>query len=207
MRLLCARVCVCVLFSWIPPFVLPWGRHASYMPPKPTRTHTHHYHPLFSLFSLLAGFSVTMVKHVCLLFPCYLFHIMPRLPGSLAASARLFVRLWLSFVCFLFVCLLVLCICRTFCLFFFPVPVCVCFSLPAHWLFVWPPGFSTSNSSSPLSALLLCSNTLPQPPSASFLSALPSFFFGLPLLFICLLLHQNIIQRMSSGTRNIRKKK
>ncbi|MEQ2300665.1 hypothetical protein AMECASPLE_028072 [Ameca splendens] len=136
-----------------------------------------------------------MVKHVCLLFSCYLFHIKPRLAGSLSASPCCLCALGSAlFASSLFVCLLVLCICMTFCLAVFPppVPVCVCFSLPAHWLFVWPPGFSTSNPSSPLSALLLCSDTLPPPPSATFLSAFPSFFFFLP--FIYMLAHQNIIQ-------------
>lgn len=49
--LLCVFVCVGLTSSLrIPPFVLPWGRHASYIPLNPHHHHCHHHHLCFFFF-------------------------------------------------------------------------------------------------------------------------------------------------------------
>lgn len=208
--LLCVFVCVGLTSSLrIPPFVLPWGRHASYIPLNPHHHHCHHHHLCFFFFPLhplLTGFSVTMATHVCLLSACYLFHILPCLTGSVCLSVCLsahlsvtlsacwlFVCPWLAFLCLLFVCLFLVfyvsawlsvwlfsCVRPCLCLLSVSLLFFCFFSLtlsPADWLYVWPPGFSTSNPSSPLSALLLCSGV----PLNIHLSTLLFFSFPPPL--------------------------
>lgn len=187
------------LCVWVCPFLpdpsvcVTMGTACFLYPPHPSHTHTpctntDSHTPPPSLFPLLFTRWFQCYHGETCLSPLSLLPV-SHLTGSLSASACCLCALGSALFAFsFFVCLLVLCICMTFCLAVFPppVPVGVCFSLPAHWMFVWPPGFSTSNPSSPLSALLLCSDTLPPPPSASFLSAFPFFFLFSPSYsFVC----------------------
>lgn len=185
------------------------------------------------LYSLV---SVLPWRHMSVSSPaCYLFHMLPRLTGSLSSvclsvSARPRAAAWfpraLAFpfsVCSLFVCLFVLRICLSLCLQRCVRPcLCVCFPshsflfslslAPAHWLPVWPPGFSTSNPSSPLSALLLGSDVPPRHQPLSLSLSFP-FFFSLsqpPQLILFVPTSKqyplNATRRTHSGEKRRRKK-
>lgn len=167
----------------IPPFVLPWGRHASYISPSEppltlltatTNHHQHHY-----LFLSLSPFLVSVLpwRHMSvssLVLPvsrAALFHwVSLSVCLSVSFSVCLCAFGLPFFACSLFICFLFYVSARPSDWLFFCVCPCLCllsvsffflFFSPAHWLPVWPPGFSTSNPSSPLSALLLCSNVPP----------------------------------------------
>lgn len=85
----------------------------------PTRITTTSLFPFFS-----TGFSVSMATHVCLIYACYLFHMLPCLPGSVSLSvwvclsvcSRAFVCPWLASLCLLFVYLFYVCLSLSVCL-------------------------------------------------------------------------------------------